>query len=50
MMPVTQQGIHTMDAEELIRTFDVNVVAAHRVTASLIPSLKLGKQKKIIMV
>lgn len=49
-MPITPEGIHTMDAEELIQVFDVNVVAAHRVTAALIPSLKQGKQKKVIMV
>ncbi|PTB35751.1 hypothetical protein M441DRAFT_152387 [Trichoderma asperellum CBS 433.97] len=48
--PTTPAGIHTMDAEELIQVFDVNVVAAHRVTAALIPSLKRGKQKKVIMV
>ncbi|KAL9469310.1 hypothetical protein ACSS6W_011004 [Trichoderma asperelloides] len=48
--PITPEGIHTMDAEELIQVFDVNVVAAHRVTAALIPSLKRGKQKKVIMV
>ncbi|KAM0263894.1 hypothetical protein ACHAQJ_000929 [Trichoderma viride] len=50
IMPVTPDGIRTMDPEELIRAFDVNVVAAHRVTAALIPSLQLGKQKKIIMI
>lgn len=49
-MPVTPEGIHTMDAEELLQVFDVNVVAAHRVTAALIPSLKRGKEKKVIMV
>lgn len=49
-MPVTPEGIHTMDAEELLQVFDVNVVAAHRVTAALIPSLKRSKEKKVIMV
>ncbi|KAM0473607.1 hypothetical protein ACHAPX_008012 [Trichoderma viride] len=49
-MPITPDGIHTMDAEELLQVFDVNVVAAHRVTAALIPSLKRGKEKKVIMV
>lgn len=49
-MPVTPEGIHTMDAEELLQVFNVNVVAAHRVTAALIPSLKRGKEKKVIMV
>lgn len=49
-MPLTPGGIHTMDAEELLQVFDVNVVAAHRVTAALIPSLKRGKEKKVIMV
>lgn len=49
-MTLAPEGIHTMEAEELIQLFDVNVVAAHRVTAALIPSLKRGKQKKVIMV
>ncbi|KAL7920130.1 hypothetical protein ACQKWADRAFT_299438 [Trichoderma austrokoningii] len=49
-MTLNPDGIHTMNAEELIHIFDVNVAAAHRVTAALIPSLQRGKQKKVIMV
>ncbi|EHK17317.1 uncharacterized protein TRIVIDRAFT_41881 [Trichoderma virens Gv29-8] len=49
-MGVNPQGIRTMDADELIQEFNVNVAAAHRVTAALIPLLQLGKLKKIIMV
>ncbi|KAL7934698.1 hypothetical protein V8C35DRAFT_301609 [Trichoderma chlorosporum] len=44
------QGIRTMDANDLLHEFNVNVASTHRVTAELIPLLQLGKQKKIIMV
>ncbi|PHH90095.1 hypothetical protein CDD83_4552 [Cordyceps sp. RAO-2017] len=49
-MPSSFNGVTGMDADLLIRTFDVNVASAHRVTAALIPALRKSKEKKIIMV
>ncbi|KAH8821962.1 putative short chain oxidoreductase [Xylogone sp. PMI_703] len=50
VMPVTPEGVKGMDGEQLIKAFDVNVVAAQRITSALIPSLQKSKDKKIIMV
>ncbi|KAL7906504.1 hypothetical protein GGI35DRAFT_482662 [Trichoderma velutinum] len=49
-MGFSPQGLDTMDAEDLIQEFNINVASAHRVTAALIPLLKIGKQKKIVMI
>ena len=37
-----------MDGAELLKTFDINVVSAHRVTAAFLDLLRAGKDKKIM--
>jgi short-subunit dehydrogenase len=49
-MPATPGGISTMDGENLLDAFNINVVSTHRMTAALIPALQSSKVKKIIMV
>ncbi len=49
-MPATEGGIHALDGKELLDTFDINVVSAHRMTAAMIPFLQKGSGKKIVMV
>ncbi len=46
-MPITEGGMHALDATELLSTFDINVVSAHRMTVAMIPLLQKGSGKKI---
>ncbi|OAA70928.1 NAD(P)-binding domain protein [Akanthomyces lecanii RCEF 1005] len=47
VMPITEGGMHALDAAELLSTFDINVVSAHRMTVAMIPLLQKGSGKKI---
>lgn len=49
-MPVTEGGMHALDGAELLSTFDINVVSAHRMTVAMIPFLQRGDRKKVINV
>ena len=46
-MPITEGGMHALDGAELLSTFDINVVSAHRMTVAMIPFLQKGSAKKI---
>ncbi|KAM3502499.1 hypothetical protein MY11210_009045 [Beauveria gryllotalpidicola] len=50
VMPFTEGGVSALDGKELLATFDVNVVSAHRMTTAMIPLLRKGSGKKVVMV
>jgi NAD(P)-dependent dehydrogenase (short-subunit alcohol dehydrogenase family) len=45
-----QQGILDMDYAEWLRTLEINTLAPLRVSAALLPNLKLGKRPRIVSV
>ncbi|KAM3478158.1 hypothetical protein MY5147_002319 [Beauveria neobassiana] len=50
VMPGTEGGVSALDGKELLATFDVNVVSTHLMTQAMIPLLRKGSGKKVVMV
>ena len=49
IMPISEGGISALDGKELLATFDVNVISTHRMTTAMIPLLRKGSLKKVVM-
>lgn len=49
VMPLTPGGMRAMKSESLSAVFDVNVVAAQRITSAFIPAVERSRQKKVVM-
>ncbi|TQV98788.1 hypothetical protein V2A60_007511 [Cordyceps javanica] len=50
IMPISEGGISALDGKELLATFDVNVISTHRMTTAMIPLLRKGSLKKVVMI
>jgi NAD(P)-dependent dehydrogenase (short-subunit alcohol dehydrogenase family) len=50
IMGPAQQGVHDMDYDGFLQTLSVNAVAPLRVSAALLPNLKLTKRPRIVTV
>ena len=50
MQDYVPDGIAAMDGDDFLKTFDANVVSAHRTTSAFLRLLRAGKEKKVINV